>query len=181
MLCKSKILIKKFFPGPEDRFNRLETEIARELHEKHQEERRLLQIKAEFEEEELRLNQEARNAISERQMLERRRNVRLEWLKKNEPDTYRGMMWLKDHKHLFRGRVYNPMLLEINVPNPEMAKYVEARISYRDLIGFTCTSPEDLNLLIDELRTKQNLKVNCVNSDDDSTQYQPDVPMSQLR
>ena len=70
----------------------------------------------------------------------------------------------------------------MDVPNPEMAKYVEAKINYRDLIAFTCTNPEDMNLLIRKLRTEMHLKVNVVCSDEeDQSQYFPAVSMNQLR
>lgn len=103
--------------GPEDRFNQKEAQISRELNEVHMERKRLDQTKADLEEDEMRLMQEARNAASERQVLERRRNARLEYLRRNEPDIYRGIEWLKENEGLFRGKIYSPMLLEVKIVN----------------------------------------------------------------
>lgn len=63
-----------------------------------------------------------------------------------------------------------------------MAKFVESRINYRDLISFTCTNPEDMNLLIKKLRTEMKLRINAVCSDEeDYSQYSPEVPIERLR
>lgn len=70
----------------------------------------------------------------------------------------------------------------MDVTEPKFAKYVEARIAYRDLISFTCTNPDDLNLLIQKLRTEQKLKINVICSeDDDLSQHKPDIPLNQIR
>lgn len=63
-----------------------------------------------------------------------------------------------------------------------MAKFVESRINYKDLISFTCTNPDDLNLMVQKLRQEKKLKVNVICcEEDDESQYRPDVPIENLR
>lgn len=63
-----------------------------------------------------------------------------------------------------------------------MAKFVEARIGYKDLISFSCTNPDDLNLLVQKMRGEQKWKVNVICSDEsDSSQYNAEIPISDLR
>ncbi|XP_076339825.1 structural maintenance of chromosomes protein 5-like isoform X2 [Tachypleus tridentatus] len=53
-------------------------------------------------------------------------------------------------------------MLQINVKNPEWAKYVEAHIPFNDMIAFVCEDEEDLESFMKTLRDEQNLKINVV-------------------
>lgn len=59
------------------------------------------------------MNQEVRNAESEQRLLEQRKNVRLNYLKRYEPDVYRSIQWLQENRNLFQSHIYNPMMLEV--------------------------------------------------------------------
>lgn len=39
---------------------------------------------------------------------------KLELLRNKYADAYRGTLWLRNNRHLFKGKVYEPMLLEVN-------------------------------------------------------------------
>lgn len=66
-------------------------------------------------EEEVRaLQQELRNVGAEKRLLENRKSERMEYLRNYEKDAYQSVKWLEQNQHLFRGKVYNPMLLEVS-------------------------------------------------------------------
>ena len=45
---------------------------------------------------------------------------------------------------------------------PKFAKYIEARVGFRDLIAFICEDPEDVDTFLSEVRDKMNLRVNAM-------------------
>ncbi|KAL0279416.1 UNVERIFIED_CONTAM: hypothetical protein PYX00_000981 [Menopon gallinae] len=168
--------------GTDEELETREEEMGRALLKNHKEESKLSETKLNMEDDVEQLTQEMKNISVEYRLLEKKRNFRLEFLKRYEPDAYKSVEWLKENRDLFQGHIYNPMLLEIDVKNPNLAKYVEARIGYRDLISFTCTNADDLNLLVKKLRSEQKLKINVICSeDDDLTQHNPEIPLNQIR
>ncbi|XP_015127454.1 structural maintenance of chromosomes protein 5 [Diachasma alloeum] len=90
---------------------------------------------------------------------------RLDILMGASKDAYKGVMWLRENTHLFKKKVWEPMLLYIQVKDNRYSKYFENTISHRDLIAFVCEDKEDMGLLLSHLRTRMKLKVNVVHSD----------------
>lgn len=90
---------------------------------------------------------------------------RLDLLRQKSMDSYKGVIWLRENRHLFSAPVHEPMLLNINVKDPSYTKYLENLIPLRDLIAFTCENKQDMNLLISHLRGQQRLQINVVHSD----------------
>ncbi|XP_017484448.1 PREDICTED: structural maintenance of chromosomes protein 5 [Rhagoletis zephyria] len=117
--------------------------------------------------------------------LERANDVhaqKLQLIREKYPEVYRGVQWLNDHKDLFQGRVYNPMILELSVRDPAHAKYFENTISIRDLLAFTCENKEDVSLLVNELCVKQKLQVSVGHAPPASKiNYRADVSIDSLR
>lgn len=109
--------------------------------------------------------------------LENVKNQRLESLHRLDQDAYKGTLWLRDNKHLFKGEVYEPMILELNVLEPKNALYVERSISLKDKVAFVCTEVEDMNLLIRHLRMSQKLSVNVLHSSIDRSNSQMEAPI----
>ena len=100
---------------------------------------------------------------------------RLEVLRNNYEDAFRAYEWLQDNRHEFRGRVFNPIMVEITVNEKENAKYIENTVGIKDLTAFVCTDKEDMKQLIKKFRNEMNLKVNVAYSDDtDRVMFQPD-------
>uniref|UniRef100_A0A674NWB8 Structural maintenance of chromosomes protein 5 n=1 Tax=Takifugu rubripes TaxID=31033 RepID=A0A674NWB8_TAKRU len=62
--------------------------------------------------------------------------VKEEKLRGRHRDTHAALQWLRQNRNRFRGNVYEPMLLEINVKDHRFAKYVENHISFQDLRAF---------------------------------------------
>lgn len=89
---------------------------------------------------------------------------KLELLRTRFDHAYRSVLWLRENRQLFAGRVYEPMVLELNVKDSRNAKYIEACVNQRDLIAFTCELKEDMELMHQKLRTEQRLNVNLIHS-----------------
>ncbi|XP_075160033.1 structural maintenance of chromosomes 5 isoform X2 [Haematobia irritans] len=143
-----------------------------------------------------RLNQEHRSLLnrlddcipeiqSSKSRLESLENVneqKLKFLKTKFPDVYEAIKWLDENSHMFRGRVYKPIIMELSVTNPDHAKYLENTIPLRDLLAFSCENTSDLSLLTTELCNKKNLLVNISHApppEDDV--FVPNIPIEEIR
>lgn len=47
--------------------------------------------------------------------LENVKQQRLEYLRRIDNDAYNAVLWLRNNKHLFKGEVYEPIMLEVSV------------------------------------------------------------------
>uniref|UniRef100_A0A1B0B4R9 Structural maintenance of chromosomes protein 5 n=1 Tax=Glossina palpalis gambiensis TaxID=67801 RepID=A0A1B0B4R9_9MUSC len=77
---------------------------------------------------------------------------KLLFLQQNFPDVCEAMKWIEENENLFEARVYKPIMLEINVRNPDHTKYLENIIMFRDFQAFSCESKNDMSLLITNVR-----------------------------
>lgn len=90
--------------------------------------------------------------------------AKLNFLKEKCPDTYAAVMWLRKNKGLFRGRIYEPMIIEINVRSNDYCKYIESCVKFQDMLAFTCEETEDMNRFLKLMRVDQKLQINAVHS-----------------
>ncbi|XP_074040926.1 structural maintenance of chromosomes 5 isoform X2 [Leptinotarsa decemlineata] len=121
---------------------------------------------------------------NESSRLENVRQSRLQHLERLSPDAHVAVNWLRNNKHLFRGEIYEPIMLEVNVLESRHAKYVENVIPLRDRLAFTCVYKDDMNKLIRSLRESQNLSVNVIHSGDSTEgvgKFQPSIAIECLR
>lgn len=123
------------------------------------------------------------NSIKERiRKMENIDHQKLLAIRENNPDVYTAVNWLRENQDRFEGRIYNPMLLELKVPNMQDAVYIESTVSNRDLYGFICESRNDMNLMVKLLVEEQNLKISCLNSPPaEFCQYEPTTPIQEFR
>lgn len=126
------------------------------------------------------LRREKDNLISEQKMLEKKlndmnnmMNVKEEKLRNRHRDTFAALQWLRQHKEMFDGNVYEPMMLVINVRDPRFAKYVEAHISFLDLRAFVFQRKDDMEKFMTEVRDRLNLRVNSISAPEDSCSNKP--------
>ncbi|XP_055857163.1 structural maintenance of chromosomes protein 5 [Episyrphus balteatus] len=113
------------------------------------------------------------------QSLESFKDQRLRLLEQRHPDQYKAVMWLRENSNQFQGRIYEPMILELNVPDPNHAKYFENTIAVRDLLAFTCEDKQDMSKLIDCLRIQQHLSISILYSPPaEQCQYRPNQHIS---
>lgn len=109
-------------------------------------------------------------------------NHRLEQLRRIHKDTYDAVHWLRANRHQFTGIIYEPVMLLLNVKDPNNAKYLESTISMNDMKAFVCENNEDMKLFMEIIRTKQKLKVNVIVAPPKpASSFQPSQPISQLR
>lgn len=115
--------------------------------------------------------------------LENSKQQRLDKLKTVDANVCAAVNWLRLNKQLFKGEVFEPMMLEINVLNPEHSIYLENVIPKRDKLAFTCTNKEDMTLLIKAFRQNQwNCNVLHSGNDGMSIQdFEPAIPIEHLR
>lgn len=114
------------------------------------------------------------------------RNVReekLAKLKEGFPQAHKALEWLDKNRKQFRGHVYDPMFLLINIKQASVAKYVEASVSNRDLCSlFLFEHSEDMHFFMSEVREKLQLIVNCALVPNKSSKdYYPPKPIEDLK
>ncbi|CAF1134302.1 unnamed protein product [Adineta ricciae] len=86
--------------------------------------------------------------------------TRLAKLQHQNIDAWKAVKWLRQNKMLFQKNVYEPMILSLNVSDPNMMKYVEFIIPKRDLLAmFIFEDTDDMELFIKECHEKQKLVV----------------------
>lgn len=89
---------------------------------------------------------------------------KLNFLQQHQNDTYTAIMWLRKNQKMFRGRIYEPLIMEINVRSNEYCKYIENCVRFQDMLAFTCEESEDMNKFLKLMRVDEKLKVNAVHS-----------------
>ena len=104
-------------------------------------------------------------------------------LRKINEDAFKAVLWLEDHKDLFKGEVFPPFILSGNVLDPGNAIFVENSISSRDLQAFFFTDVEDMNLFLQKTRQEKGWKkVSAVLTPDSaSTSFQHEVDEASLK
>ncbi|XP_011620162.2 structural maintenance of chromosomes protein 5 isoform X1 [Takifugu rubripes] len=135
------------------------------------------------------LCREKDNAFAQCRSLQKKLNdmnnlmkVKEEKLRGRHRDTHAALQWLRQNRNRFRGNVYEPMLLEINVKDHRFAKYVENHISFQDLRAFVFQRKEDMEIFMSEVRDKMNLKVNSISAPEQSrSKAQPSQNIEDLR
>ncbi|KAL7847854.1 hypothetical protein AOLI_G00225720 [Acnodon oligacanthus] len=105
---------------------------------------------------------ELRRLQNRQRNLEDMMNRKEEKLRNRFPDTHTALLWLRNHRDLFEGNVYEPMMLVINVRDPRHAKYIESHIPVNDLRAFVFQKQQDMEKFMTEVRDNRRLRVNSV-------------------
>lgn len=71
------------------------------------------------------------------------KHARLALLQRADQDTYRAVLWLREHSVLFKEKVYEPVMLEVSIRDPAMAAAVEGCINFPTMKTFVCQNQED--------------------------------------
>ncbi|KAL6472816.1 hypothetical protein MHYP_G00190040 [Metynnis hypsauchen] len=107
-------------------------------------------------------NGELRRLQNRQRSLEDMMNRKEEKLRSRFPDTHTALLWLRNHRDLFEGNIYEPMMLVINVRDPRHAKYIESHIPVNDLRAFVFQKQQDMERFMTEVRDNRRLRVNSV-------------------
>ena len=84
----------------------------------------------------------------------------------NGQDAVKAMRWLQDNRDQFSGRVYDPIMMGIDVIDAaNNAKYLENAIPARELVAFAAENKDDMNKLLSQFREVMRLRVNVVQVD----------------
>lgn len=102
-------------------------------------------------------------------------DAKLNYLHNNYPDAYKAVMWLRKNQSMFRGKIYEPMIMELSVRANDYSKYIENCVKIQDLIAFTCEESEDMNKFLKICRVEQELQVNAVHSPAGALRYKSRV------
>lgn len=94
-----------------------------------------------------------KNTYSERD------SMKLEMLKKYHQDTYKGVLWLRENKGVFRDEVFEPLYLHLDI-DESYTKYVEPFLSFQALSSFIVKNDHDFTQLTKILKDKFNLSIN---------------------
>lgn len=90
------------------------------------------------------------------------KNARLQMLQRADIDTYKAVMWLREHSGLFQEKVHEPVMLELSVRDQKMASAVEGCINFAGQKTFVCQTEEDYNLFGRKVADQMKLRVNFV-------------------
>ncbi|NXP56133.1 SMC5 protein, partial [Heliornis fulica] len=114
--------------------------------------------------------------------LSNKMSMKEEHLKSRFQDTHSALMWLRKNKDKFKKRVYEPLMLEINMKDNKHSKYVENHISVNDMRSFLFENKEDMELFLMEMCDRQQLRVNAVCAPAEScAESLPTRPIEELR
>lgn len=86
-------------------------------------------------------------------------SMRLDMLRKYHFDSYKGVLWLREHKSMFKDEVIEPLYLHINVQK-EYSQYIEPFLGFQALSSFIVKNDHDFSLLAKILKDTQNLSIN---------------------
>ncbi|CAN8025101.1 unnamed protein product, partial [Ixodes persulcatus] len=108
-------------------------------------------------------------------------NQRMEMLRRRSKDAFSATQWLLKNEGLFAGKIYPPIMTQLEVPDQRDAKYVEAQIPFRDMMAFVAEQPEDLSKFLGLVRDGQGLRINgVVVPAEPLDAFQPRLPLAQI-
>ncbi|XP_042143029.1 structural maintenance of chromosomes protein 5 [Ixodes scapularis] len=108
-------------------------------------------------------------------------NQRMEMLRRRSKDAFSATQWLLKNEGLFAGKIYPPIMTQVEVPDQRDAKYVEAQIPFRDMMAFVAEQPEDLSKFLGLVRDGQGLRINgVVVPAEPLDAFQPRLPLAQI-
>ncbi|KAL0079344.1 hypothetical protein J3Q64DRAFT_1682602 [Phycomyces blakesleeanus] len=83
-------------------------------------------------------------------------------LRRSHEDTFKAAEWLKSNKNMFRGKIYGPIQICVNVKDQKYASIVEAALGGENgshLKTFVCENKEDYEMFTREAVDKMRLRL----------------------
>lgn len=97
----------------------------------------------------------------EKQIHSGRDSLKMDLLKKYHLDTYNGVLWLRENQHLFKEEVLEPCFLHLEIQKAYLP-YIEPFLGFQALSSFIVKNDQDLALLANLLKDRQNLGINII-------------------
>ncbi|CEH18097.1 Structural maintenance of chromosome protein SMC5/Spr18, SMC superfamily [Ceraceosorus bombacis] len=108
------------------------------------------------------------------------KEVRLGVLAKADPQTAKGVKWIRENPGAFQEKVYEPIMLELSVRDPEShADAVESCVNWQIQRTFVCQTRADYDFFTRELIDKQKLRLNVVELEGQKQMEEYQRPCSQ--
>ncbi|KAF9904767.1 Structural maintenance of chromosomes protein 5 [Linnemannia zychae] len=104
-------------------------------------------------------------------------NLKLKALQNLDTDAYEAVLWLRDNRRMFKGHVYGPIGIEINVTNMKFADAIETVIRPH-LRTFVCESRADYDIFTAEYLDRMKKRITIIAPEERSLnldQYRPPV------
>ncbi|WFD43035.1 Structural maintenance of chromosomes protein 5 [Malassezia psittaci] len=115
------------------------------------------------------LASEERRLLSRRQQAEQKltqldnvRHQRIQILAQADQDTYKAIQWLASHRELFQKEIYDPVLVLLDVKQPDAARAIESCLNWNIQRTFVCQCRADYDLFTRELIDKRGWRLNVV-------------------
>ena len=71
---------------------------------------------------------------------------------------------------------------QVNVRDPQHAKYIETTIPFKDMRSFVCEDAEDMEVFLKSVRDEQGLQINAVMAPDTAlSSFKPEFPITRYR
>lgn len=109
------------------------------------------------------LEGERGNLMHRLSRLEDPRNHRLSFLERNSRGITAAAEWLRNNQSMFRGRVYGPIAITVDVPVREHVKYLEGAVPQNTWRMFVTENREDQDLLDRCLKEQCNYSASISN------------------
>lgn len=110
------------------------------------------------------------------------RHQRMQILARGDKDTYDAIEWLASHRDIFQKNVYDPILVLLDVKQPQAARAVETCLNWNFQRTFVCQCRADYDLFTRELIDKRGWRLNVVELEGGRalSDYQPPIPAEEL-
>lgn len=90
------------------------------------------------------------------------RHQRMQILAQGDRDTYEAIHWLASHRDIFQKNVYDPVLVLLDVKQPQAARAIESCLNWNIQRTFVCQCRADYDLFTHELIDKRGWRLNVV-------------------
>lgn len=109
-----------------------------------------------------RSNQAREHVRAQMEKLQNQKNVKMSHLRDSDAHTFQAVCWLEEHRHLFKGRVHPPPLLEVEIDQRyrHLCNSIEMPIRWATLKTFVCEKRADYDLIARKLNDEMQLRVN---------------------
>nr|XP_047139503.1 structural maintenance of chromosomes protein 5 isoform X1 [Hydra vulgaris] len=122
------------------------------------------------------------NATEQLKKLESADNLKLESLRRFDRGCYDAVLWLRSNQDKFSGKIYEPVMTQINMKNMKDAVYLESTISFNDFKSFVCENRKDQALFSDLMKDVLHLDIPSVCPPHDSMDsFTPKIPLQDLK